>query len=213
MDWKAVAEAVEQTADVAMTGARAWPIGGGCINSAFRLDGPNQSYFVKINDAVQHAMFEAEAQGLRLLAGCVDGPRVPAVVTTGIAGAQAYLVLEYVQLRSARLEDFTQLGRRLAALHRVESDRYGLGYDNTIGLTPQLNGWRDSWVDFFREQRLAYQLELAAGNGHAALREEAQVLVERLEEFFVDYRPVASLLHGDLWSGNVAYDRSGTPVI
>ncbi|MDH5594042.1 MAG: fructosamine kinase family protein, partial [Gammaproteobacteria bacterium] len=36
---------------------------------------------------------------------------------------------------------------------------------------------------------------------------------ELLDGFFTDYNPVASLLHGDLWSGNYAFLKTGEPVI
>ena len=44
-------------------------IGGGCINSAFRLDGNNISYFVKHNSEHLLDMFIAEAAGLKAMAG------------------------------------------------------------------------------------------------------------------------------------------------
>lgn len=34
-----------------------------------------------------------------------------------------------------------------------------------------------------------------------------------MERFFDGYSPLPSLLHGDLWSGNVAFARDGEPVI
>ncbi|MDH3990520.1 MAG: fructosamine kinase family protein, partial [Gammaproteobacteria bacterium] len=85
--------------------------------------------------------------------------------------------------------------------------------ENTIGLTPQLNGWSDSWVEFLKEQRLGFQLRLAADNGFAgALQEQGARLLRRLPAWFEDYNPSPSLLHGDLWGGNWA-SCGGEPVI
>jgi fructosamine-3-kinase len=87
--------------------------------------------------------------------------------------------------------------------HRVTAPRFGWHRDNTIGATPQQNAWHDDWVRFFREQRLGFQLDLAAANGlDARVVERGRDLGERCGAFFSSYRPVPSLLHGDLWGGN-----------
>ena len=57
------------------------------------------------------------------------------------------------------------LAEGLAALHRVGAGRFGWHRDNTIGSTPQPNGWDDDWVRFWRERRLGFQLDLAARSG------------------------------------------------
>jgi len=86
--------------------------------------------------------------------------------------------------------------------------------DNTIGSTPQINAERADWVDFWREQRLGYQLELAAAKGAGEpLASRGRLLLDFLPKLFETYRPRASLLHGDLWSGNYAYLTDGRPVI
>lgn len=41
--------------------------------------------------------------------------------------------------------------------------KFGFGVDNTIGGTPQPNGWMGDWVEFFRERRLWHQLRVRAG--------------------------------------------------
>jgi fructosamine-3-kinase len=77
-----------------------------------------------------------------------------------------------------------------------------------------LNDWHDTWVTFFRERRLRYQLDLAAGNGHGdRLQRRGEALLGCVEDFFSTYQPAPSLLHGDLWGGNRAVDERGQPVI
>ena len=99
-------------------------------------------------------------------------------------------------------------------MHRHTQDRFGWHRDNTIGSTPQPNEKNSDWVVFWQQQRLGFQLELAAQNGIAdSLREQGQRLIEVLPSFFSNYRPAPSLLHGDLWSGNYAMDTAGHPVI
>jgi protein-ribulosamine 3-kinase len=187
-------------------------VGGGSINEAYRLEGTDSArYFLKLNDKQHLAMFVAEAQGLEAIAE-TNTIRVPHAIAHGNAGRQSYLVLEHLELGSrgnARL-----LGEQLAALHRCEGPRFGFNQDNFIGTTPQPNGWKSDWIDFWREYRLGYQLRLAAQNGYGGrLQRLGEKLMDALPAFFADYSPQPSLLHGDLWSGNHAFLDDGTPTI
>lgn len=188
-------------------------VAGGCINDTQVLaDAKGRRYFVKINEAARLDMFEAEADGLReiLSSGAI---RAPHPVVTGIAGGSAFLVLEYLNLRGGRVDD-ARLGRELAAMHRHEQVRFGWSRDNTIGSTPQHNAPMDDWLVFWREHRLGFQLQLAAQRGYGGkLQKRGERLMAVLENYFVGYRPKASLLHGDLWSGNYGSLSDGTPVL
>ncbi len=126
--------------------------------------------------------------------------------------SNSYLVLEYLKL-SARGND-RLLGEQLAALHRCTGEAFGFARDNFIGTSPQPNAWRDDWIDFWREQRLEFQLNLAAKNGYGGqLQSLGEKLLDALPSFFEGYTPAPSLLHGDLWSGNHAFLADGTPTI
>jgi len=140
--------------------------------------------------------------------------RVPAVLGHGLAGADAWLALEWLELQAPSARAETELGAQLAALHRCRSDRFGFATDNFVGATPQANGWRGDWVEFLIERRLRPQLALAAHHGHAGrLQERGGRLLEVVAQFYADYRPLPSLLHGDLWGGNRAMLADGTPVL
>ncbi len=188
------------------------PVGGGSINEVYRLEGTDGArYFLKLNDARHLPMFIAEAAGLNAIAATIT-LRVPQPVTHGTANAYSFLVLEYLELSNRG--NATLLGERLAALHRCTSSRFGFAQDNFIGPTPQPNKWADDWVAFWREQRLGFQLRLAAQNGHGGqLQMLGEKLLDALPAFFEDYSPQPALLHGDLWSGNHAFLADGTPVI
>lgn len=184
-------------------------IGGGCIHQASRLTTTRgEEFFVKVNRADQLPVFEAEVLGLRELAKA-RALRLPEPVCHGIANGHAFVVLEYISMRNPG--DHATLGRQLAELHRQTSGRFGWNHDNFIGKAPQPNGWMDDWANFYRERRLAVQFDLAARNG--ARFQGARKLMDRLGVYFRNYRPVPSLLHGDLWSGNIGFDDAGTPVI
>lgn len=176
---------------------------GGCIHRALVLEGNGERCFVKLNAAEALPMFEAEQDGLAALAATCAF-RVPRPLCCGVADGQAYLALEYLPLdpvteRSGAIA----CGRALAALHRTIGKRYGWHRDNFIGATPQANAENDSWARFFAEARLRPQLARAAAQA-PSLRKKGESLAEKLPAFFFDYRPPASLLHGDLWHGNAA---------
>ncbi len=177
--------------------------GGGCIHRALVLEGGGERWFVKLNAADALPMFEAERDGLAALAD-TNAFRVPCPLCCGVLDGQAFLVLEYLDLRPLALrEEAVACGRALAALHRHSGTRYGWRRDNFIGATPQINTEHDNWPRFFAAARLLPQLERAAAHGRA-LQKKGESLAEKLPAFFLDHRPQPSLLHGDLWHGNAA---------
>jgi fructosamine-3-kinase len=209
-DWKAIERHIGVATGRPFQARRQRSVGGGCINRAAVIDDATGSYFVKLNSAGRLSMLEAEAEGLAAL-GEARTLRVPRPICAGIAGGDSYLVLEYIDL-GGRL-DAARAGRGLARLHRRTAPGYGWHRDNTIGSTPQRNGWMNGWVDFWREHRLGFQLELAARNGFAReLRGPGDRLLIGLGDL-IGHRPAASLLHGDLWGGNIGATREGEPVI
>ncbi len=212
--WNNLAEVISQTTKNPFTIARHTAVGGGCINDAYRLEGQDgRRYFVKLNQARQLAMFEAEAEGLREIhhSGSI---RTPRVISCGTAGEQTYLILEHLTLGRSTPQAMAQLGRDLAQMHRRSHSRFGWHRDNTIGATPQHNEQSDQWSDFWSQHRLGFQLALAAQRGYgSSLQKKGDQLIAHIHLFFQDYSPTPSLLHGDLWSGNYAITDDGTPVV
>ncbi len=95
-------------------------IGGGCINDAHRVDTPEGSYFVKYNNARRYpGMFSAEAKGLELLRNS-QTVYVPEVIGHGEAGADSFLVLEYINAESEHPEFWEHFGRELAKMHHQQ---------------------------------------------------------------------------------------------
>ena len=157
-------------------------------------------------------MFEAEAEGLHELRSA-EAIRVPEVLACGVSDGESFIEMEHLEFVRPTVATETRLGEQLAELHRHTSEAHGWHRDNTIGLTAQKNAWSPDWVEFFREQRLGFQLELAAANGYGnELLAPGDRLSARLPDFFANYDPAASLLHGDLWAGNWG-SVSGEPVI
>jgi fructosamine-3-kinase len=188
-------------------------VGGGSINDCYRWASDQGPLFVKLASRERLGMFEAEAEGLAELAAA-HALRVPRVLGLGESAGQSFLALEWIEFGARSAGSERLMGEQLAAQHRVSSSAFGWRRGNTIGSTPQLNDPEQDWVRFFVERRLRFQLELAARNGQAGrVIERGSLLCERAGQFFTTYRPVPSLLHGDLWGGNWATDATGQPVI
>lgn len=102
----------------------------------------------------------------------------------------------------------THIAELLAALHEVRGEHYGFAHDTALGPWRQPNPPSDSWPAFFRDQRLRYLAELAfdAGKLPLATMQRIESLAEGLEARFAPPEalpPYPSLIHGDLWRGNL----------
>jgi fructosamine-3-kinase len=173
------------------------------------LEGGGRRYFAKTNARSELDNFAAEADGLAALAAA--GARVPVPLCHGQAGEEAFLVIEYLELHASG--DYAALGRSLAGVHAIRGESFGWRRDNYIGRTPQLNRRLPSWSDFWREARLGPQLDLARKNGFGkTLLRKGEQLAEALPGLLSEHAPGASLLHGDLWSGNAGFLADGAPV-
>ena len=210
IDWNQICKQICEYTGEPLQPLHTRPIGGGCINSCFYLGDGKREYFVKINADRLLAMFECEAAGLKQIAD-TQTVRAPRPVCFGVANRHAYLVLEYIALAGA--SNSTLAGQQLAALHRHQGRGFGWDRDNNIGTTPQPNSWSADWIEFWRRQRLGFQLQLAATRGHLG---RLQKRGEKLLDLFpplIDHNPQPSLIHGDLWGGNIGYTTEGEPVI
>ncbi|TNF37275.1 MAG: fructosamine kinase family protein [Gammaproteobacteria bacterium] len=209
--WSAISEHITQVTGDAFVVSRQQQVGGGCINQTTLISDGKRDYFVKMN-AISHGdMFAAEAEGLAEIAGS-NTIRVPQPICYGDDGRQCYIVLEYLDMHGS--PDMEIFGRQIAHMHGITKDRFGWQRNNTIGSTPQINDWQQDYLHFWREQRLGYQLKLAQRNGcgHQLLK-LGDKLLAKLPALFDNYKPVPSMLHGDLWGGNAAGLGDGTPVI
>ena len=189
------------------------PVGGGSINICYQIEGNGSGYFVKLNRGDRLGMFEAEMGGLREMAAS-GTVRVPQAVICGAGNGFSFLVLENLQLQPGTTSSDRILGQQLAAMHRIPQAFFGWARDNTIGSTLQENKQSSDWLQFWKNQRLGFQLDLASNNGYSnRLAGIGESLSAGIDDFFRDYKPQPSLLHGDLWAGNAAADFSRRPVI
>lgn len=209
--WNVITEAIAIHTGRSFVLEQRRPVSGGCINQGYCLQGSGQAYFVKVNQSHQVDMFAAEALGLQQIAA-TQTIRVPQPLCHGVSDGHSYLVLEWLDFGSQTTAAWMEMGRCLAALHRAPGPlQFGWEQNNTIGSTPQINTWTLDWASFFTEHRLAYQLQQAQRKGGQF--PQTQQLLDYSQRLLASHQPQPALVHGDLWSGNVAVLATGEPVI
>ncbi len=191
------------------------PCSGGDINEARRLETADGPVFIKWNNVPIAGMFSAEARGLSYL-GAAGAVRVPQVIAVfeGDGAVPPYLLLEWLETGSARSSTATQLGEQIATLHQNTATTFGLDHANFIGALPQSNHQHPSWRTFFVQQRLKPQVDIARRVGQLSDQREQRLawLIAHIDRFVPD-DVVPSLLHGDLWRGNVMTLHNGQPAL
>lgn len=206
-----LAEQIGNAMDVRITIQDVTPITGGSINTAILIKTNHGRYFAKYNKH-QNSIFKKEAENLKLLQA-TRTIQVPQVISEFSYEDLDFLLLEYIESGSPHYEFWRDLGFGLAHLHKNHQESFGLEFDNYIGTIPQTNTATDNWIDFFIHHRIEPLLKLAIDSGKADiyLVEKFESLYKKLPEIFPVERP--SLLHGDLWGGNIMSSEDGDPIV
>ena len=189
-------------------------VGGGDTHSNYRLNvwsGVEQSetfeFFVKSNQVIYQEVLKSEYDSLCEIAELTadESELNYSKAILFVCDDDCFLVMEYKKLTSLNAVSAAELGVQLAKQHRISASQFGWQADNFIGLSKQSNSWNRSWQEFYKRERLTPQLDCAQRNGlPQVLVTGIESLIKNLQQFFADYKPEVSLLHGDLWSGNVA---------
>jgi fructosamine-3-kinase len=181
------------------TPVTATPLHGGCVSEVMRIDFEHgEPVVAKTGDVACGLLLEAER--LRYLAARTSLP-LPEVLHAD----ETLLVLSFIA-NDGRIDDRCEshAAELLAALHGVRGEAYGFVADTlTVGLRKPAP-WTATWLEFFRDHRLLYMADEAnaAGRLPGALLVRVERLAARLSEWVEDPAP-PSLLHGDVWHGNV----------
>jgi fructosamine-3-kinase len=189
-------------------------VSGGCINQAWKLMLSNgQAVFMKENSARFEKMFHTEAIGLRALR-VSGGPRVPEPFAVHADASSQFLLMSYIAQGPRHKHYWEEFGRSFATLHTHHGDAFGFEQDNYIGSTTQVNTTSTHWPEFFGTHRLGYQIRRAAQQklADAALVRKTERLISKLDRLLPS-DPKPSILHGDLWGGNVMTGEDGKAVI
>lgn len=186
--------------------------GGGCSAGEIIVNG--QSYFYKQGGIQDYDMLRAEYEGNREMSD-TNTIRVPRPIAVGTSDYSSYAVFERLEMGGRG--DAQRYAKDLVAMHRCSSGGKGFGWkmNNTCGATPQINTWEMTWADFWCKHRLGQIISLSKREG-ASFENEKEIISKTHEiltahETEHDLQP--SLVHGDLWSGNQAFCKDGTPCI
>lgn len=185
-------------------------VSGGSVSRAARVEAASGPAFLKYDPAAPEGMFAREAEGLAALSAAGSGLRIPGVL--GVS--REWLLLEWLEPAPPGPRYDERLAEGLAALHGTRGGGWGWEGDGFIGPLPQENAPTGDWATFWRERRLEPQLRRAwAAGALPGSAGEWDRLCARLPELLAPAESDGpSLLHGDLWSGNVLSAR-GEPAL
>ena len=183
---------------------------GGDINEVYQAFLTEKSVVIKINNSQSlPQLFEKEKQGLALLSKSTF--IVPKPLKIGSIDDTPFLIMDYIEQGNSL--NWAVFGEKLAQLHQIEGKYFGLDHDNYIGSVEQINQECGVWSEFYTNHRL---LALTAKARDQGLFEKkhciwVEKLCQRLDELIPTCKP--SLIHGDLWSGNLLIHTSGHPAL
>ncbi len=181
----------------------------GSINDVYLLsiDSKTKLIVKKNSDLFHKENLKAEASGLKTLKNIIP-KNIPKVLNFFSSASFSVLILEWIETTNIpKKKSKESLGRMLASLHQKKYKQYGLAEDNFIGNTLQLGGWNDDWVEFYIEKRIHPQVKLLKNKNLID-----QIFIKKIKKLnkslkqYLNHNPFPSLLHGDLWSGNVIYN-------
>lgn len=182
-------------------------LGGGCIaDSRVIEDNTGKKYFLK-HYVTNSSIHRAEADGLTeiLKSGAIRVPKV-------IYADDSFLLLEFINSKPKTKNFFSDFGKKFADLHKVTCENFGFFENNFIGSNPQKNLPRyRNWIDFYVENRLLFQFQLAEKNGYVSdeMKKYFDKFIQTLPSLLPGSEENPSLLHGDLWGGNYITDENG----
>ncbi len=190
-----LAEAAERLLDARAVGCRL--LAGGDLSAVVRVTlADGRAVVVKASPNC------VEADMLRAMKAA--GARVPEV----LAADDDLLVMAVADDTDGLARQWGDLGAQLKILHSATGNGYGWPVDYAFGRVAIVNTPAPDWVDFWRDNRLV----CLQPHVPADMARRIGGLAVRLGDV-IPARPRPSLLHGDLWGGNVLAGRDGVTLI
>lgn len=195
-------------------------VGGGDINDACCLElTDGHRVFVKSNTLGNRDFFDAESHGLEAISS-THTIATPNLICIGIDKKKgiSFLMMEMIERGRPAPDCWEVFGRELSAMHHADTGSFvadkGFGFDsdNYIGASKQINSRRSTWIDFFRQCRLEPQFKMASGYFDRTFTEKIIKFLDKLDVYLTEPAH-PSLLHGDLWSGNIFTGPSGRIIL
>jgi len=187
-------------------------IAAGNVNQGIYLETSAGSFFLKTNFEADPVIFEKEADGLQMLrTKCTL--QVPEVYHLGKIEDKNFLLMEWIAADRTNPVYWQELGIGLAQLHMATQEQFGYATNNYIASLVQTNSPKNSWHEFFIENRLEPLAGKAYYEGLMSLEflKKFQKIYPSLENMLPKEKP--ALLHGDLWSGNILRGKNGSPCL
>jgi protein-ribulosamine 3-kinase len=184
-------------------------VAAGLVNTGAKLNTRAGNFFIKMNEREEQDFFQAEALDLQLIGQALE---VPKVLKWGKEQGHNFLLMEFLEEGPAAPKTFEQAGRQLAGLHKIRQEKHGLNRPNFLASIPLDNSWKADGIDFLIQNRILPMV------GHCLMEEKISISHYKKIEFLCSKLGVwlpqeeASLLHGDLWSGNLLNTLGGNAV-
>lgn len=184
-------------------------VSGGDINQSFSITTPQQKYFLKVQSDNNGSFFDHEIEGLKLIGSVANTPQP---LKSGDFGNSGYLLMNYVDFGEGH---DMELGQMVAKMHEKHNKQFGLDHNILNAKNPKINTWQDNWGEFYVNQRLEVLVKEVKSKFYwNQYREDLMVQLEdKILDYYQSHEVVPSLMHGDLWSGNVGYQADGTPIL
>ena len=94
----------------------------------------------------------------------------------------------------------------IISIHSIKNQDYGFDFDTQIGGLKQINSKSKNWKEFYTDKRLYYIFDLVNKNKpmDKSINTKIDLLIKKMDNF-IPTNPRPSLLHGDLWEGNILF--------
>ncbi len=164
--------------------------------------------FIKTNYTSYKDILLKEAQGLKILQQALTAENIDIKIVSILSVDEKQLKIQKINRQAPKEELMQKLGKSLALLHRKIFSYYGFTENNYIGISKQKNIISHDWGAFFYQYRLLFQLQLIK---EKSIRQKFESILKQNQEKLIGFLnnscSHASLLHGDLWAGNVLFDK------
>ncbi len=186
---------------------------GGDIHKSWQVEFDNAKFFLKRNER-KEKFLKFEEYCLKNLQKYINNENlvIPEVFFYLEVNNVELLLMEWINMNNT---DQQKLGKGLGEMH-IESNKFNpknFGYpiDGYIGTTNQKKGWEKNWIKCFINLRIEPQLAIFEKDFLDF--DIKNQLKSKIELELSEHEPFNSLVHGDLWSGNIGVNQTNKGVI